>query len=64
MPKKKKASGPGVRKEEEARRSNVYKKRVFTLLRELGFADAIPYIDKSMLRVLYSARPTLIRIDA
>ena len=64
MAKKKKAAATQARKEEEARRYNVYKKRVFNLLRELGYSEAIQYIDRSMLRVLYSARPTLLRINA
>ncbi len=64
MPKKKKTSVPQNRKEEEARRYNIYKKRVFALLREMGCGDAVQYVDRNMLRVLYAARPTLIRIDA
>ena len=64
MAKQKKAAATQARKEEEARRYNVYKKRVFNLLRELGYSEAIQYIDRSMLRVLYSARPTLLRINA
>ena len=47
------------RTEEEARRYNVYKNRVFALLRRLGYGEAVQYIDKNMLRVLYAARPTL-----
>ena len=61
MPKKKKTSVPQNRKEEEARRYNIYKKRVFALLREMGCGDAVQYVDRNMLRVLYAARPTLIR---
>ncbi|MGP1420423.1 MAG: hypothetical protein ACTTKI_02390 [Tannerella sp.] len=51
------------RKIEEARRKNLYVKRLFTLLKDLGFGDAIPLFDKKLLELLCFARPALLRMD-
>ncbi len=51
------------RKIEEARRQNLYVKRLFALLKYLGFGDAIPYFDKSLLKLLSCTRPLLLRMD-